>query len=205
MSALPYEYILRRDCDAPHCSNLTREQRQERIDGIRYVHAYAPEQGEIDPARGILLGNWNEYSRRATDLLQRAGYAIEWEDEWTECGNCARAIRTSPTSYRWQPAYVQYQDGEILCLECADIGDYLRELEDNPRRCCFAIVDPAEHGYVRVSEEGEYENGLHPGQDDNPGEILEGLHAQGITGVVFRVPSTGQFDINFETWRRRSP
>lgn len=194
-----FEYILRRDSDPPHCSNLSREQRMQHIDYIQWVSEYAKAEREDTPKRGILLGNWNDFSRRATDLLGRAGYAIEWEDEWTTCCNCGCALRTSPTSYGWQPQYIQ-TDGEILCLECADIPEYLKSIEDNPDHCCFNVIDPEEYGYVRVSEPSEFESGWHYGQDDNPHDILKRLHKEGRDRILFRVPSTGQFDISFETW-----
>lgn len=202
MSGLSFEFILRHDSDTPHCSRLPRAARLERIDWIQWVPDYAKCENRKTPAKGILFGNWNDWSGRAVDVLDRAGYAIEWEDEWAICDGCGRAVRTSPDSYGWQPNYVTDDDCTILCAGCLDIDDYLRSIEDNPQKCCFAWIDPSEHGYVRVSREGEYESGLRPGQDDRPEDILRRLHAEGVRHVIFRSPGQGQFEISFETWRR---
>lgn len=202
MTGLSFEYILRHDNRAPHRSKKSRERRAERIDCIRWASGYAEGEGG-DTVRAVLLGNWNDFSGDAVTLLERAGYGIEWDDEWDTCYNCAKAFRVSPDSYGWQPTYIEFPDGERYCRECADFEGYLESLEDNPRRCCFAhAVNPAEFGYVLVTAPGEFESGLHPGQNDNPADILKDLHAQGIRRIIFRTSSTGQFDVNFEAWRK---
>lgn len=201
MSGLSAEFILRHDSDVPYCSNQPRERRVRGIENLGFAAKYATGEGMDDPKRGILFGNWNEFSRRAVDLLERAGYAIEWEDEWTTCADCGAALRTSPDSYGWQPQYIETDDGYV-CFDCADFEEYLESIEDNPRKCCFRDVNPEEYGYTRISEPGEFESGWHPGQNDDPAEILERLHATGHQRIVFRVSGTGQFDISFETWER---
>jgi len=195
-----YDYILRHDSDKPHCSNLPRELRVRDIEDIQWAPGYANGYNEA-PKRGILFGNWNEFSHRAVALLEKAGYVLEWEDEWSTCSDCGRAIRTQPDSYSWMPDYL-LGDGEILCNDCADWPEYLRGIENDPRKACMDHIDPEEYGYVRLSEEGEYENGFHPGQDDNPEKILERLHARGHRNVLFRVSGVGQFDVSFEAWER---
>jgi hypothetical protein len=174
----------------------------QHIDYIEWSHDYAVEQGYDEaPARGFLFGNWNYFSRKAADLLERAGYALEWSDEWTTCSNCNKALRTSPDSYDWQPAYTQ-DDSGIYCFECTDWQQYLESLEDNPHTACFARCNPAEYGYVRLSEPGEYENGYHSGQNDNPQQILTDLHKQGKRHIIFRIPEKSQFYISFEVGQR---
>lgn len=201
MSGLSFEYILRHDNRPPHCSNRPRESRIRDIDNITWAPDYADGEGMDKPAWGILFGNWNNFSRDACDALERAGYSLEWEDEWSTCDDCGKAVRTSPDSYGWQPTYFRSDCG-TLCQECVDLEEYLESLEDDPERCCFAWVNPDEHGYVLISKEGEFESGWHPGQNDNPADILRDLHERGIRHVVFRTTSTGQFDINFEAWRK---
>lgn len=53
-----------------------------------------------------------------------------------------------------------------------------------------------------AGEPGEYENGFHDGQNADPKAILRDLHERGIRHVVFRTTGMGQFDINFEAWRK---
>jgi hypothetical protein len=200
VSALTPQFILRHDCDTPHCSDAPRERRARMIDVLGYAPDYAHGQGYTlaTGKRGILFGNWNEFSARAGNLLERAGWELEWEDQWTTCDYCGKAVRTSPNSYSWQPAYIKH-DGNIYCQECADVDAYLADLQDDASRACFDWIDPSEHGYVLL--QGEYENGLHPGQNDDPAKILAALHATGRRGIVFRVIGTGQFDTTFEAWQ----
>lgn len=202
MTGLSFEFILRHDNRKPHCSSLPREQRLERINWIRYASDYAEGEGNTS-TRGVLMGNWNDWSGDAVDLLEKAGYGIEWEDEWTVCSNCNCAVRTQPDSYSWQPTYFEFPDGDRLCSECVDLGEYLESLEDDSRKCCFAhAVNPAEHGYQLVTDPGEFEFGFHEGQNADPQKVLLDLHGRGIYKVVFRVSSTGQFDVNFEAWAK---
>src|SRR5262249_8844341 len=127
---------------------------------------------------------------------------LEWSDEWTTCSNCNKALRTSPDSYDWQPAYT-HDDSGIYCFECTDWQQYLESLKDNPNSACFARCNPAAYGYVRLSDAGQYESGFHTGQNDNPQQILADLHKQGKRHIIFRIPETSQFYIRFEVWQRR--
>jgi hypothetical protein len=202
VTGLSFEFILRHDNRKPLCSDLPRQSRLERIDWIRWAPKYANGEGETSN-RGVLMSNWNDWSNAAVDLLERAGYGIEWEDEWSTCDNCGGAIRIQPDSYSWQPTYFDFPDGDRLCRECVDLEDYLESIEDDPKKCCFAwAVDPAEHDYELVTGPGEFESGFHEGQNDNPETVLVNLHKRGIRRVVFRIASSGQFDVAFEAWAK---
>ena len=160
-------------------------------DHVQYIPAYA-EPGYTDPKAGVLLGNWNHCSRRVADLLEKAGYELEWEDEWTDCSMCYRAVRTSPDCYSWQRSYVLLHDSELICHECmlADedlMKEWLEELENNHRQAVRSWV----------------ENGWHPGQDDDPEEILEQALTEKPDGkFLFRISGVGQFDVDFELWQK---
>lgn len=181
----------------PHCGDS-----RGRADEIDYANGYA-EPGYSDPDKCILFANWNEYPTRLADILERAGYAIEWSDEWSTCEDCGRAIRTSPDSYGWQASYVILNECEIVCNDCVDWQEYCDSLADNPRKAVPSRVNPADYGYERLSDAGAFENGFHPGQTDDPAKILNTLHAQGKTGILFRISGVGQFDVSFETWIRK--
>jgi hypothetical protein len=75
-------------------------------------------------------------------------------------------------------------------------------MEDNHRQAVRSHVNPAQYGYVPLSEHAQYESGWHPHQTDDPKKILAKLHAKGIRRVLFRISGVGQFDIAFETWFR---
>lgn len=177
------------------------EQALSEIENMNYAQAYA-EPGYSDPEKGILFADWNIFPRGVDSILEAYGYAIEWQDEWTTCGNCSKAVRTSADSYDWQPSYT-LADGELTCNECQDWPAYLESIEDNANSACVAACDPSEHGYERISDKAEYENGWHEGMNDDPRKILKALQAKGYEHIVFRISETSQFYITFEVWQRK--
>lgn len=145
------------------------------LECIEFSHAYA-EPGYTEPECGLIaFGNWNgvdypvdgppqQYHWRTTaedngvkrlgDLFERLGVSIEWSDEWSTCGDCGKAVRTSPDSYGWTPAYNEklLNSGGFYCLECEpdknECGECGEELDkdcngndrcpdcDGPCSCC---------------------------------------------------------------------
>ena len=119
---------------------------------IEYASEYAS--GHDAPKRGILFADWNDETRRGTDeerrrheywpvvsrfrsrfadILERAGFACEWSDEWTIC-ECGKAVRTQPDGWDWRPQFV-VKDGRIECHECwrdcMSIGDRMEYCVEN--------------------------------------------------------------------------
>lgn len=101
---------------------------QSEVDNMGFAPDYA-EPGYDTPAKGVLFANWNCLPENLDRILERAGYAVEWSDEWTMCEDCQRAFRTSADSFCWSPAGVYmegsrdysdpYQaDSVSLCLDC---------------------------------------------------------------------------------------
>ena len=171
-------------------------------ENIQWAPGYA-EPGYADPTNGILFANWNNVSRRVQDILERAGFAIEWGDEWSTCSECGKAVRTSADSYGWQQSFWMPEDaGFLLCTECIDPAEYLKSLENKTRHCStIHSIDPADHGYVRL--QGDFENGFHPGQNDGPKTIYKQLRESGEKRpLIFVLDSTGQFDIGFSVWAK---
>ena len=179
-----------------------------------YANEYA-EPGYTAGARGILFANWNDRDHydpvtktRVTDdttmsrlskLAERAGYEIEWSDEWTTC-SCGKAVRTSPDSYGWTRSFAEY-DGEISCVKCvtADPTDYLESLEGNSDAAETMDIALGDYGYVKVNDES-YQHGWHPGQNDSPAVIAKSLRTRGISRFLFRIDGVGQFDVNFSVY-----
>lgn len=186
-----------------------------RIEEIRlHFDGYA-EPGHTDPESGIIAtGNWNDvtvYSQvhgrtvvsdlpsRISALFEKMGVEIEWSDEWSECADCNKLVRTSPDSYGWQQSYKLDDDG-LICHECIaeDPEAHLESLEGCDTSCnTISAINPGEHGYVRLEE---CESGLHPGQTDNPKKIGNGLRAKGITRYLFNLDDVGQFDAKWSVW-----
>jgi hypothetical protein len=204
------EYILRaaiRDLEhrtaLPFCGSDTLQARvhnaQSELDSLQWANGYV-EPGYSNPEHLILFANWNHFPSRVTDLLERMGYSVEWSDEWSQCGDCGLAVRTSPDSYKWRRSYAILNDCEIVCSDCIHQAPkgYLDELTNNHERADTLDIDLAAHGFQKFN--GTYENGLHPGQNDNPEEIVK-LLPDGVD-YIFQIPSVGQFDITFTLWYR---
>ncbi len=199
-SGLTFEYILKHDTKTAHCaSNAAAGDRLRQLEYIESANGYA-EPGYADPEKCVLFGNWNHFSHKAYDLCEQAGYALEWSDEWSTCGDCGKAVRTSPDSYGWQASYVLLNECEIVCVNCIDWSDYLSSIEDDAHKAVRSSCDPSQFGYRLASSAGEFENGFHPGQNDKPADILKRLHAAGHNRIVFRISGVGQFDVEFEAW-----
>ncbi len=174
---------------------------QSEIENMSFASGYA-EPGYTDPDKCVLFANWNVFPRNFDRVLESAGYAVEWSDEWATCEDCNKAVRTSGNSYHWQPSYVLIDDCSIVCLDCLDWADYLESIEDNANVACMASCNPADYGYELLSDKDEYENGFFAGQDDKPADILKALQAKGYEHIVFRLSETSQFYCRFEVWQK---
>jgi hypothetical protein len=141
---------------------------KSRIEYIQTYTGYA-EPGYNDPTSGIIaVGNWNSIGLRyknypakvqpvyGTDttpgrvgeLLKMLGVELEWEDEWTDCQECGKLVRTQPDCHDWTPSYIA-DDGSLVCHQCIrqDPSDYLESLADNGGLITVDCLDPKEHGY----------------------------------------------------------
>jgi hypothetical protein len=181
----------------PHCGEAAKGSIDD-LD-VQWAAEYA-EPGHDQPDKGIIFANWNQFSRDLDRTLERAGYAIEWSDEWDRCADCNRAVRTSANSYHWQPSFVLMGDCDVVCKDCLDVDEYITEqLLNNPNKADQLGIDLTLHGFERHNRD-HYEAGLHPGQNDNPREIAKGL-PKGFD-YVFQIPTVQQFDIRFDVWLR---
>jgi hypothetical protein len=189
-------------------------QGRSQIDSFTVCTQGYAEPGYSDPASGIIVfGNFNAITKytgnkfitiddapaRLAKLLEKLGVELEWSDEWTTCNQCGRAVRTKPDSYSWQPSYSSTDDG-ITCHECVeeDPTDYLQSLEGDDRRCVTLSLDLEAHGYRLLAD--DFENGFYGGQADRPELIAEALREQGVERFIFKLDSTGQFDMSFSVW-----
>jgi len=205
------ETMMKRHDTGALCQFVEEQTKQRRM--FSFAPGYA-EPGYSQPERGIVFGNWNpvcgfdktkaEQKRdpvaKLARVLEAAGCELEWEDEWCTCNDCGKAVRTSPDSYGWTSYYRIVNECELVCLDCLSPADYLAECEDNPAKAFPPEWSPEDHGYVKHN--GDFETGFHPGQTDSPEAILKLLHAQGKTGVVFRIKSKGQFDLTWEAFHK---
>jgi hypothetical protein len=193
------QFILRADiCREPHCGPYTREARVNEIENMQWASdCINSDAGE----KGVLIANWNYFSREAGRLLEQYGYELLWSDTTSTCDECGIAIETQPGFYGDTPSYV-IGDCEIICANCLKDNpeSYLESLEDDPNRALNVRgVKLAEHGYIKL-EDG-FESGFHPGQTDNPRKIYDRLKDK-YRHIVFAVDSAGQFSIEFSVWHK---
>jgi hypothetical protein len=117
---------------ADYLAQLARDVQSE-IDNIGFASKYG-ERGYDQPKRGVVFANWNRFPSDFDSILENAGYAVEWADEWTTCDNCGNvAFRTQPDSHDWKPAYHQDANGNIYCDDCTlDSDDDDDDDDDEP-------------------------------------------------------------------------
>lgn len=182
------------------------------------------EPGYSDIAEAVwVTGNWNpkrwvrdgddpltkeeSLPVRLGDALSNVGAELLWLDEWEPCRECYRAVRTQPDSYGWTAYFTITMDG-LLCGDCATMDEILDDgmgnsIINNPKQCLPTFITPdhlEEDGWTKFN--GTYENGWHPGQDDDPVALKEMANEAGWLDVVFRLQGVGQFDMAFEMWVR---
>ena len=179
-----------------------------------YSHSYALSDNDT-PA--IVLGSYwchcaqfdglHDYAThhpRLWEQLESQGVQFHWHDEWIIDHNSDKAYRTSADSYSWQSS-IMYIDGDMLTPD-DDIDTWLEHVLQNETPCLPGVVwsatDIINAGFAKYN--GTYESGWHPGQDDNPVTIMATVKREygEDTEVVFRLDSSGQFDINFSAYYR---
>jgi hypothetical protein len=208
-------------------SELFDRQVTRKLSRVEYLLAIAEKAGyDITSAEGVcepgyddgpvVFANWNAKTRynretnshktlddtmpRLAKLFEKLGFAVEWYDEWYTCEDCGKAFRTSPDGYGWTPHYSFIGECPLVCLDCIvdNPGEYLEECLNNPEKAVLPSIDLEENGFRKL--EGEYANGFHPGQTDNPRDIAKQLERDGYRDYVFRISDVGQFDVHFEVW-----
>lgn len=190
---------------------------KSRIEDIQLYITGFVEPGYHSETGVIALGNWNNIYEnhnnpetrdntptRVADLLEKLGVDLEWSDEWTSCSGCGGLLRTTPDSYSWK-MFGKVEDGEVYCGECLkkDAVSFLESLEGKDSNCnTITTINPEDYGYVLIQD--GFENGWHPGQNDNPKEIAAKLKECGISRYLFNLDSQGQFDMRFSVYVHES-
>lgn len=177
------------------------------------------EPGYHDDETVWVLGDWNDKPRyvdgnrevtdnrpsRLFDALERIGVQGEWLDEWTQCSDCYRAVRTQGDSYGWRPFYTVWES-EITCGDCL-IGlgdDGLHEyVNDSDRAVTWCDAGHLESlGWTRYNP-AQYENGLHAGMNDSPAAVLAEINeAMPEVDVLFYLDESSQFYVGFSAFTR---
>lgn len=152
----------------------------------------------------ILLANWNRVEEKDPEMNEaiEAEFNIEWEDEWTTCGDCGKLVRTSGDSYSWKPYYAILNDCEVFCGDCIkkNPSEYLESLINNPSKADIFDLDLEKEGFTKL--DARFENGFY-GSNDNPKIILENLQKE-FPGndFIFGNLEPEQFRTNFSIYKR---
>lgn len=164
----------------------------------------------------MLCANWNEKKLKKIQEWGERFFKDEvefgWDDEWTSCCECYKAVRTTPTHYGWTPSYMWISDCEIVCHEhyedyAESIIDYYKnETNKAVNRDFFPILEKA--GFICYSPDEycqRFETGFHPGQTDDPKKIAEDIEKE-LPGYdyIFKIDSVGQFDVNWSVYLRKA-
>lgn len=154
-------------------------------------------QHEGEPA----ITEWEMIPTRLAEIFERIGVFTGWLDEWARCDDCLRIFRIEPNSYSWKKFGLVTEEGSVLCGDCVTYDNIEPSYVNNPDLAITFDIDLSEEGYEPFN--GRFESGWHPGQNDNPKEILERALTYWEEGI-FKIDSTGQFDISFSLWVRNS-
>lgn len=149
---------------------------------------------------GVKLTNEESLPARLAEALERRvpGVELHWLDEWTSCEDCARIFRTQPDSYGWL-MYGAFTDNGIFCADHLSFDDIAESYINEPSRALTFPLNLEDEGFSLYG--ARYENGWHPGQNDEPEAILTEALRHWREGI-FKISSSGQFDIEFELWVR---
>lgn len=137
---------------------------------------------------------------RLAEALERRvpGIELHWLDEWTTCDDCRQIFRTQADSYSWLMFGAFTEDG-TYCANHLSFDDIAEEYINVPTKALTFPLNLEEEGFSLYGS--RYENGWHPGQDDDPKAILAEALRSWREGI-FKISSSGQFDIEFELWVR---
>lgn len=150
---------------------------------------------------GVKLTNAESLPARLADALTRRvpGVELEWLDEWIQCDDCHRIFRSQPNSYSWQMYGLITESGDVLCADHLSFDDIAESYINVPTKALTFPLNLEEEGFSLYGS--RYENGWHPGQNDEPSAILAEALRSWREGI-FKISSSGQFDIEFELWVR---
>ena len=146
--------------------------------------------------------------------------ALEWSDEWASCGDCYKAVRTSPDSYGWEPYYIMFH-AELVCGDCMqeNPADGIEAYMNSTSRAIPSwFIESAENeGFYCILDDPYYkdqckrfETGFHPGQNDTPEKALEEIYEvvsekwfHENMDYLFAITSRGQFDLHWTVLVRK--
>ncbi len=161
-----------------------------------------------------IAANWNkceEYFKKFSDKKK-----LLWDDEWSGCDDCNKAVRIQPDSYDWEPNFVTFLDGTLVCQKCItdlyDVySDAILELYICNQNSTVYKLAPSWlypffelKGFTCLDQNNEcriFESGLHEGQSDSPEKVMAQIHSiyTNTVDIIFIGTAKSQFDLNWNT------
>lgn len=143
----------------------------------------------------------------ANDVFEEIYPDWGFHDEYDTCSQCGKVMRFSPDSYGWTPDYVDFSWGDRTHVDCCDVEDVLSDYNHKRKSLPDAIYHRAfQEDIIEKIESWEdeqgrihdiyFENGMHHGQNDDPGKIAKALKAGGVMDWWWDVQPS-QFDVRF--------
>lgn len=124
----------------------------------------------------LLCLNWNEVPINLMEWIEKT-FDIEchFDDEWTSCSSCGKAIRTIPNSYDWEPSFISFEY-EYICRECIEVSEAIDFYKNTTKKALpeWILADVEKAGFHCVEDICQiYEAGFHAYQTDTPEKALE--------------------------------
>ena len=173
-----------------------------------YLDGFCEEYGEPGYAKEndgyILFANWNDLPAYLVHHCEKY-HDIEWSDEWIVIYDTMKAYRTSPDGWDWIQSWVII-DGECVGRDQIDSdpdlqADYIESLVNNPAKCDIFGLELEKYGFSLI--QGDFENGLHQHQTDDPKSILKQMQADHPDKeFIFSDMVASQFGISFSIYGR---
>lgn len=179
-----------------------------------------------DPETVVVLGNWNPKRfprdgeppltkdesrpvRLARALEKLPNVELEWLDEWDQCVDCNKALRTTSNSFNWKMFGALTDDGYV-CAACLrkDMATSLEPYVNDTTSVTWAEPQHlTEEGWVQWEPDDEhtYETGWHPGQDDDPVKVTEHIrrrHGEDEVSIIFLLDESSMFYIRWSAWTK---
>ena len=139
-------------------------------------------------------------------LFSYGEVVVGYYDEYDYCSDCYRYYPTQPSYYGDSPEGTWVSDCDKLCDDCLtnNLDSYIEHVKNDPQK---AIKEQFVHllkseGFQLFSD-NEYASGLHPGQTDNPQDIIaQNKDKLKDLDWLFAITGTGQFDVHFSLYTR---
>jgi hypothetical protein len=139
--------------------------------------------------------------------MEEQGVELVWSDEWMVDYHHDKAYRTTSDSYHWKPSVILTEDCEWMTPD-DDLETWIDFLKNDPSRCLpdhiYSPHDLIMAGFDQWGDE-KFESGWHPGQNDDPKEVLAEIlraYDEEDVEVVFVLDETSQFYLRFSAYYR---